>query len=98
MKICWCVLQAYRSRFFFFQAEDGIRYYKVLDFRRVLFRSVRKDRIGLEHHGQLPFPRLQVGDVAAADEDLARVREFEPGDGAQQRCLAAARGAEENQE
>src|ERR1039457_2951527 len=26
--------------FFFFQAEDGIRDYKVMEFRRVLFRSV----------------------------------------------------------
>src|ERR1022692_1523928 len=28
------------TRRFFFQAEDGIRYYKVTEFRRVLFRSI----------------------------------------------------------
>src|SRR5205807_3397903 len=32
--------------FFFFQAEDGIRDYKVLEFRRVLFRSLRARMVG----------------------------------------------------
>src|SRR2546426_7035308 len=36
--------------FFFFQAEDGIRDYKVTGFRRVLFRSPGD-------HGQSVFPR-----------------------------------------
>src|SRR5205807_8845911 len=31
--------------FFFFQAEDGIRDYKVLEFRRVLFRSLAGEEI-----------------------------------------------------
>src|SRR2546426_7426097 len=33
----------YIDFFFFFQAEDGIRDYKVTGFRRVLFRSARAD-------------------------------------------------------
>src|SRR5256885_7075708 len=36
-----------RILFFFFQAEDGIRDYKVTEFRRVLFRSRRATRFRL---------------------------------------------------
>src|SRR5256885_3763000 len=34
-----CMIGLIYYLFFFFQAEDGIRYYKVMEFRRVLFRS-----------------------------------------------------------
>src|SRR3954463_10831922 len=37
-----CLLPRRLTGFFFFQAEDGIRDYRGLEFRRVLFRSDRK--------------------------------------------------------
>ena len=33
-------------------------------------RHVRIERIGLEHHGDAAFARIEIGDVLAADEDL----------------------------
>jgi hypothetical protein len=53
-------------------------------------RQMSDERRRLEHHADLPFARLQSGDVAAAEPDAAAFDRVEAGDGAQQRCLAAA--------
>src|SRR5256885_2022760 len=45
--------------FFFFQAEDGIRDYKVTGFRRVLFRSLGRRRLvspGVHRAAQAALP------------------------------------------
>ena len=34
-------------------------------------RHVRIERIGLEHHGDVAFARLGIGDIALADENVA---------------------------
>ena len=64
----------------------------------VAHRHVRIERIGLEHHGQLALGRGLVGDVAAVDADGAGGGVLEPGDQAQQGGLAAAGGADEDDE
>jgi hypothetical protein len=61
--------------------------------------AMRIERVALEHHGDAARARRHVGARAlAVDEDLARAGMLEPGDHAQQRRLAAARGPEENEE
>ena len=64
----------------------------------VLDRHVRKQRVGLEHH----VDRAPVGrdafHVLAVEHDAARRRLVEAGEHAQQRRLAAARGAEQREE
>src|SRR2546430_11361105 len=40
IQVAFCIVA-----YFFFQAEDGIRDYKVLEFRRVLFRSEIEDDV-----------------------------------------------------
>src|SRR5205807_5022863 len=69
--------------FFFFQAEDGIRDYKVTGVRRVLFRSFQiqtAEKIptrvvltakGTAGHGSLPRPDNPVVHLARAIERLA---------------------------
>ena len=37
----------------------------------LLDRHVRVERVGLEHHGDAALGRIEIGDVLAADEDLA---------------------------
>ena len=59
---------------------------------------MRVERIGLEHHGELALGRRLVGDVAAVDDDLAAAGVLEAGDQPQQRGLAAARRADEDDE
>ena len=59
---------------------------------------MRVERIGLEHHGDVAVFRQHVGDIALADEHLARGDRFEAGDHAQRRCLAGARGAEQDED
>jgi hypothetical protein len=54
-------------------------------------------RVALEHHRHLPRPRREAVHDVPADQDLALRRLLEPGDGAQQRGLAAARGTEQHQ-
>ena len=61
-------------------------------------RHVRIERVGLEHHRDVTLPRGQVGHVAVADDDVARIDGVEPGDRMQQRGLAAAGRAEEHDE
>ncbi len=67
-------------------------------------RHVRPDRVGLEHHADVPQPRrdeetpLRRGDHVPADRDLAPGRVLEAGDAAQRGGLAAARRAEQADE
>ena len=63
-----------------------------------LDRHVRIERIGLEHHGDAAFARIEIGDVLAADEDLAGGRLLEAGNRAQQRRFPAAGRADEDDE
>ena len=59
---------------------------------------VRVERVALEDHRDVAVARRQVGDVAAADRDRPRGHLLEPGDHAQERRLAAARGPDEHHE
>ena len=54
--------------------------------------QIGKQGIGLKQDAVVAFLRLGMGDVAAGQRDDAAVLAFQPGDGAQQRGLAAARG------
>jgi hypothetical protein len=58
---------------------------------------VRIERVALEDHGHLAHPRWEPVDDGATDEHLTLGRLFEPGDRAQQRCLAAAGRAEQHE-
>ncbi len=60
--------------------------------------QVRVERVALEHHRHVALGRGHVVHHALADQDPARVRALEPGQHAQQRRLAAARGPEQHQE
>ena len=51
---------------------------------------VRKQGVGLKHHGDVPGAGRQAGDVVAADEDAARGGHFQAGDEAEGRRLAAS--------
>ena len=51
---------------------------------------VRIERIVLEDHGNAPFRRFGLRDIAPVDQQFARSDRFKPGDGAQQGGLAAA--------
>ncbi|OEI67478.1 phenol hydroxylase [Curtobacterium sp. ER1/6] len=59
---------------------------------------VRVQRVVLEHHRDVAVLRRDVGDVALADADGAGVDLFEAGEHAQGGGLAAARGADEDEE
>jgi hypothetical protein len=59
---------------------------------------VRVERVILEHHGDVAVARRQVVHHPVADGDLAAADRLEPGDHAQQRGLAAARGADQHHE
>ena len=61
-------------------------------------RHVRIERIGLEHHRKPPPGRRRRRHVLPVDLDPARGHILEPGDEAQERGLAAARGADEDDE
>ncbi len=61
-------------------------------------RHVRVERVALEDHRDVAVAGLHAGDVAIADEDLARRRQLEAGEDAQRRRLAAARGPEQDEE
>ena len=60
--------------------------------------QVGEQRVGLEDDAEVALRRRQMRHVAAGDLDAAGVLRLEPGDHAQQRGLAAARGAEEADE
>ena len=59
---------------------------------------MRIERIGLEHHREAALGRRHVDDVRAVDQDLPAGDVLEPGDQAQQRGLAAAGRADEDDE
>ena len=59
---------------------------------------MRIERVALEHHGDIARAGRQVGHHRAVDDDIARGRPLEAGDHAHQRGLAAARGAEQDEE
>ncbi|MNV67920.1 hypothetical protein D3C71_1607410 [compost metagenome] len=59
---------------------------------------MRVQRIALEHHRQVALARGLVGDVAAVQHQGAAVDIFEPRNQPQQRGLATARGADEDDE
>jgi hypothetical protein len=61
-------------------------------------RHVRVKRVGLEHHRQPRLAGRQIGRILAVDLDRARGDILQPGDQAQQGGLAAARGADEDDE
>jgi hypothetical protein len=61
-------------------------------------RHVRVERVVLEHHRDVALFGRQIVDNAVADADFTGVDLLEPGDHAQQRALAAARGADEHGE
>jgi hypothetical protein len=59
---------------------------------------MRVERVGLEHHGDAPLRRRNVGHVKVVDETLAGGDRFEARDHPEQRRLAAAGGAEQSGE
>ncbi len=61
-------------------------------------RHVRVERVVLEHHGDVPVLGRQVGDVAVPDADGAAVDVLQPREHAQRGGLAAAGGADEDEE
>ena len=61
-------------------------------------RHMRPQRVALEDQPDIALPGRQRGDVDAIELHLSRVCLGEAGDQAQQRRLAAARGAEEGEE
>ncbi len=61
-------------------------------------RHLRIERVGLEHHADAAVLRLLPGDVLAVDEDLPVGDVEQAGDAVEQRGLAAAGRAEQDQE
>ncbi len=64
----------------------------------LVHRHVRIQRIVLEHHGDVALLGFQVIDHALADDDLSAADLFQPGDHAQERGFAAARGPDHDDE
>ena len=64
----------------------------------VVHAHVRVERVVLEHHRDVPVLGLERVDDRVADGDLAGGDRLEPRDHAQQRRLAAARGADDDDE
>ena len=61
-------------------------------------RHVRIERVVLEHHGDIAVLRLEIVDDTRTDRDPAGADALEPGDHAQQRRFAAARGPDDDHE
>ena len=61
-------------------------------------RHVRVERVVLEHHRDVPLLGRQVGDVAVTDADLAAGHLLQAGEHPQAGGLAAAGGADEDEE
>ena len=59
---------------------------------------VGKQGVILEHHADIAPMRRQPGHVVRLEIEISLRRLDEAGDGAQQGCLAAARGAEQREE
>jgi hypothetical protein len=59
---------------------------------------MRIERVGLEDHGDAALDRRQIVDAHAIDDDVALSGRIEAGDHPQQRGLAAARRADEDNE
>src|SRR3546814_13849438 len=59
---------------------------------------MREDGVALEHHVHWAPVRRDARHILSVDEDLAFARQFEAGDHAQQRRLAATRRAEQYEE
>lgn len=59
---------------------------------------VRVQRVVLEHHGDVPVLRRQVGDVPVTDPDGPAVDVLQPREHAQGGGLSAAGGADEDEE
>jgi hypothetical protein len=64
----------------------------------LLHRHVRVKRVRLEHHCNAALGRVVIGDILAADEDMARSGLLESGDGPEQRRLPAAGRSDEHYE
>ena len=58
----------------------------------------RVQRVALEHHGDVAIARRHAHHVLAADADLALGGFVQPRNDVEQRGLAAARGADQDQE
>jgi hypothetical protein len=56
------------------------------------------ERVGLEHHRDIPVPRPQAGDVPPADVDGAAIGLLDAGDDSHQGGLAAAGRADQRHE
>jgi hypothetical protein len=61
-------------------------------------RHVRIERVGLEHHRDVAVARRHLVHPPPADREFAVGDALEPGDHAQRRGLAAARGPEQDEE
>ena len=61
-------------------------------------RHVRIQRVGLEDHGQVTLGRAEIGDVTAIEFDFPAADFLQSRNQAQQRGLAAAGRADENDE
>ena len=59
---------------------------------------MRKQRVGLEHHGRAALDRRHSGNIFAADHDLARGRVLVARDHPQDRRLAAAGRSQQRDE
>ena len=51
---------------------------------------MRKEGVGLEHHGDVPLGGREMGDIPPSDGDRPRIDLLEPGDEPQGRGLAAS--------
>jgi hypothetical protein len=76
----------------------GIAVHAQTEAEVLLDRHVRIERIGLENHGDAAIGRLDIVDDLAADVDLAAGDILQSGDHPQQRGLAAAGRADEDDE
>ena len=56
-----------------------------------------EQRVVLEHEAHAAIARRNMRDIAAVQGDAAVIDAREPGDGAQQRALAAAAGSQQHE-
>src|SRR5271165_6865392 len=60
--------------------------------------QVRKQRVILEHHGQVSLGWMDIGDVLAIEHDFAAADGFETANGTKERTLSASRGSDKDDE